>query len=905
MKKIFTLCICFVVVLSVAQAKTCGVGGITFGTQASIDNFNANNPGCTQVLGPVTISGPDIVNLNGLAAIVTIAGDLTIQNNPLLTSLNGLGSLTDILPGDYIGQLIIQNNPGLTNLTGLGALQNINHNFSVRQCDALTSLSGLTALETIGEGVSIDGCPLLKNLNGLEAITSLKSMSIGSNAGLTSLGGLESLNFLGFFQDFKGISNYNALSSITALPYGFEVVYSNGFTGLENVTSIGGPCTFSFCNSLNGLPALKTISGTLYIVDCQISNLNAFYALESIGGLDLENNENLSQCNIQSICKLLADSPGDAIIGNNASGCTAPEISSSMTCEGIVAETDIVNFEGVKVLTTIELTWQTSSETDVLGFAVERSTTPNAFVQIGYVFTEGDSPNPQSYSFNDYMSNLQNYYRLKEEKVNGDFSYSDIIYVEGNVPTCPVGGVVFSTQASIDQFSTNYPACTSIVGDVYIGGSTITNLNGLASVTSIAGTLRIANSPALSNFSGLDALTSVTFSGDPQDPFNVSGNIVLNQLPLITSLDGLGALTTIAGRLDISYLQNLTSLAGVENLTTIGIGLSVTATKLVDLTGMKNLQTFQFLGFSENSLLTSFNGLPPVTNFSLSLSANPNLIDFTGLEFVTNLTRLEIAGVGPSSFTGLSSIESIEQIRLTNTNFTSLVGIENIDPAEITSLYLRNSALLSACNVKSLCIYLADPNNAATISNNGVECSTRQEIISSETCIAILPVHLISFEGKSDAKGNVLTWKTASETKNKGFEIERSTNPTSFQKIGFVEGNGDANEENNYSFTDPNPGTITYYRLKQIDFDGTFEHSKIIALRNGQGTAKVYPNPSRGTLHIESKDKNQPYSIRNVQGFSVIESSVLPSKPLDMSSLQNGLYLITVGKEVFKVAVQN
>ena len=93
--------------------------------------------------------------------------------------------------------------------------------------------------------------------------------------------------------------------------------------------------------------------------------------------------------------------------------------------------------------------------------------------------------------------------------------------------------------------------------------------------------------------------------------------------------------------------------------------------------------------------------------------------------------------------------------------------------------------------------------------------------------------------------------------------------------------------------------------MKQLDFSGKSTYSKIIVLRTGEQTAKVYPNPARGLLNIESEDSNQPFSIRNVQGFTVMESSVLPTKPLDISSLQSGVYMVTVGEKVFKVAVQN
>lgn len=171
-------------------------------------------------------------------------------------------------------------------------------------------------------------------------------------------------------------------------------------------------------------------------------------------------------------------------------------------------------------------------------------------------------------------------------------------------------------------------------------------------------------------------------------------------------------------------------------------------------------------------------------------------------------------------------------------------------------------------------------------------------------CIAF-PVKLAEFAGQSTAEGNKLMWKTTEEVVNKGFEIQRSIDARNFTKIGFIKGHGNTANAQMYSFTDAKPFPATYYRLKQLDYDGKSTYSKIIVVKEGDQSARVYPNPARGQLHIQSANRNQSYSIRNVQGFSVMESSVLPSKPLDTSSLGNGLYLITVGKKVFKVAVQN
>ena len=124
---------------------------------------------------------------------------------------------------------------------------------------------------------------------------------------------------------------------------------------------------------------------------------------------------------------------------------------------------------------------------------------------------------------------------------------------------------------------------------------------------------------------------------------------------------------------------------------------------------------------------------------------------------------------------------------------------------------------------------------------------------SNTTTIAVpVPVELISFTAEVD--GNVVTlfWQTATETNNSGFEIERQVGnkqsaACNWDKVGFVEGKGTTTEIQSYSFTDkPEPGTYKY-RLKQIDFDGTFAYSPEVEAEvkapNVFSLEQNYPNP--------------------------------------------------------------
>lgn len=116
-----------------------------------------------------------------------------------------------------------------------------------------------------------------------------------------------------------------------------------------------------------------------------------------------------------------------------------------------------------------------------------------------------------------------------------------------------------------------------------------------------------------------------------------------------------------------------------------------------------------------------------------------------------------------------------------------------------------------------------------------------------------LPVELVSFTATWIDGEIVLHWQTASEVENIGFEIQRRDTDTAiWRKIGFVVGNGSVSTASNYSFTDKNTNKSSnpVYRLKQIDYDGTFEYSHEISVQEDNialaGEFKLYnnyPNP--------------------------------------------------------------
>jgi hypothetical protein len=183
----------------------------------------------------------------------------------------------------------------------------------------------------------------------------------------------------------------------------------------------------------------------------------------------------------------------------------------------------------------------------------------------------------------------------------------------------------------------------------------------------------------------------------------------------------------------------------------------------------------------------------------------------------------------------------------------------------------------------------------------------------------VIPVELVSFTSSIINNTVGLNWITATELNNSGFEIQRSLSPTpslkegalgnsDWQKIGFVNGNGTSTEVHSYSFVDANPVTgISYYRLKQIDFDGTFDYSNIVEVVYGAvaefALEQNYPNPFNPTTKINYSIKekgNVELKIFDLLGSEIatlVNEEKTPGNYevfFDASNLSSGVYLYTI-----------
>jgi hypothetical protein len=166
-------------------------------------------------------------------------------------------------------------------------------------------------------------------------------------------------------------------------------------------------------------------------------------------------------------------------------------------------------------------------------------------------------------------------------------------------------------------------------------------------------------------------------------------------------------------------------------------------------------------------------------------------------------------------------------------------------------------------------------------------------------CTGLIPVTLIDFKASKTTNAISLNWTATRESNFRQYEIERSIDGTSFNKIGTIAGRN----LDSYTTADNNlPNTRNvFYRLKMLDIDGKFTYSKVVAVRlfNASGRL-VFPNPSTTELTIklqQSLIENTVVKISDIAGRVMLEKKIVAGQnsiPVNIRSLAAGKYFVTI-----------
>ena len=277
--------------------------------------------------------------------------------------------------------------------------------------------------------------------------------------------------------------------------------------------------------------------------------------------------------------------------------------------------------------------------------------------------------------------------------------------------------------------------------------------------------------------------------------------------------------------------------------------------------------------FCWNSPVIDVSGASEVT-FSVDISESGNLessnppgsdqVDYVDLYYtVGNGSEVYVPGSGDYTLEG---------------NFTS-------------ALLVESGISLSGATDFSIRICIQTTRDSETITIN--------EVVVDVT----LPTEVISFTTNKQDNGVALTWETASEVNNSHFILERSTDAIHFSSIGEIEGAGNSNQLNAYSFFDKSPAPgINYYRLKQVDWGGEVETHQSLAVFTAESkSAGLFPSMATNEISLILPDL--PHDISQVSIFGpagrLIKSQQVSSisaaiQKIDIADLPSGSYYLRV-----------
>ena len=644
MKKSILIFLLFYASCSIAFTQ-CLPDGIVFSTQSQIDQFTTNYPNCTEIGGDLIVNGSDITSLNGLEVISVIGGDLYIWNNPLLVNLSGLDQvvsvghdvrlvnnplLSDLSSLDnitkiendlvigYIDQVDGGGNPSLPNLLGLHHVSSIGGALWIDENDSLTNLLGLDEVVTIGSSIIITGNDNLINLEGLDKLGPTASgLYISNNQSLVSLSGLE-----GIKTSTGSVNLYNnplltslfGLNNIESIGYELRLQNNASLVNLEeliHLTSVGQ--VFISTNpelvSLRGLRNLNNIDQSLWIREnTRLKSLEGFENINKLGDdLWILKNDSLQHLNHLSKLSTIGGY-GYLIISENGR---------LTSLHGL----DNINPNSIKYL---------SIKDNPLLSTCEVHSICNYLANPDFVKIEGNA--------------------------SGCASRNEVVEAcESTFAGCLEEGLTISSQQDLELFTSSYPDCVAVEGDVFIEGDDVANLWALSHLISIQGNLTIINNPNLIQLAGLDNIQSV------------GGNVIIGDdskggNPLLADISALSNVMWIGGSLVISGNESLSNLVGLEHIISTSFD-TLKITNNVHLSNCNIENICDFLFDSTGEIIIHSNALGCNSSEEVQAVCSSDLVEIqlvTPILIYPNPARNSV-------FVQFKNQDIIDNIRLLNT----------------------------------------------------------------------------------------------------------------------------------------------------------------------------------------------------------------------------------------------
>jgi pectin methylesterase-like acyl-CoA thioesterase len=600
-------------------------------------------------------------------------------------------------------------------------------------------------------------------------------------------------------------------------------------------------------------------------------------------------------------------------------------------CTSTTLDIAVANLKAVKGASTSVFTWNASWGIVGVAYEFQRSTDNQATFTTIYTATSVDKFDVNfTYTDANPPAGATYYYRVVASK-SGLASHTTVPTNVSSTPTITVGTLGgFSQGLGLPSLSQSYTlSAVNLLGDLTItvpapyqisidGGTTWSG--GPLSITPVSGTISSRTVGVR-----LNSMTAGTFSGNI---LNASSGAVDANVAVT------GVVQTDPLPISVVLASFPLTANNAEDAAARAIGLTVSAPTFMGLTLSNGTTVSAVPAYSTlhgQAYGASTNGDGTWTTAAGGPGGNVNLNNYEQFTITANAgysVRVDSFTLNPSFYNTSSNTRLA--VLYSKAGFASDIGTATGGIAAdgtplVTTATTQNSALFTttfpvgnntAGNTVNMRLAL-NSSTGVTIaagqtltvrlyfacgSGSAGRYAKIKDVFFKGLAIAAVPISLTAFSGEKSGNGNRLKWTTASETNNAFFAIERSDNGLDFKSIGQVKGAGTTGTPQYYGYFDDIPlPNINYYRIKQVDFDGKFMYSKIIAIDNAvktSGIVKLSPSVVSNILNVDvESDDVALLRISDAAGRVILTKNIVQkgfsTVTFDTHTLPNGVYLIS------------
>jgi len=537
----------------------------------------------------------------------------------------------------------------------------ITFNFvSYGQCPT-TTITLTTQAEVDAFAASYPGCTQITDgltISG-DDIDNLSSLSI-----ITSVNGIFNIEYNSILLNLNGLENISVINNNEAV---FKIRYNNQLENILGLSGISGEILSlqisnnAILQSLEGLEGITALNGMINITyNNALTNLNGLNNIENCSNLRVTNNDNL------------------------------------------------LSFEGLNNLNSIELLLSIVNNYSLLNIEALQS-----LQSIGYLLIDQNAALMS-------LEGLENISTLGNFEIRDNDSLTNLIGLQGLVIT--------SSDSSI-KMNDNLTSVSGLISEfefetVYLEISnnpsliTLEGLIGAGNEDIILGGLTIYDNDLIIDFTGLEAISSIT-------------SFEVNSCNSIENFNGLQDVYFENGQILIKNNLSLTNMDGfIANGSSFGLLLENNSS-LLDLTGLEGTDEINSLTIRENDILENVDALANsnITN-SIWIQDNPSLTSIVGLggNYESSISTVIINNDLLESLDGLENLLLGSVFLKDNQTLQDISALEYLDIEVLNNLTIKNNPNLSECNILSICNYLPEGNNI-DIQNNAIGCNNETEIL--------------------------------------------------------------------------------------------------------------------------------------------------------------------------------